>query len=119
MAKITFIGEGGAIGAGKAVKDGTAELGVVVGTDDSANLGVAIGNVEAGESFAVGEQIGVAMLGEEVPCLAGGTVTKGMKCKSNASGTFEDVGAGSNPSVLALENAVSGEVFRGLVIANG
>ncbi len=119
MAVKTFLVETAAIKAGYAIKNGAAEKGVVIGSDDSANLGVAKGNVAAEESFAVGEQIDVALIGEEVLCIAGGAITKGLKCKSDANGKFADVGAGTNPTVLALEAAAADETFVAVVIAQG
>jgi len=119
MSVKTFIVETASIKAGYAIKNGSAEKGVVAGTADSVNLGISKGNVASEESFAVGDQIDVALIGEVCLAVAGGTVTKGLKLMSDANGKMVDGSGGTNPFAVALENAVAGETLHVVITATG
>lgn len=102
---------GGTIVKGHAVKIGSARDTVVecTGLTDKA-IGVA--QVAASS----GGLVEVAMPGGGCKALAGGTISAGMLCGSHTDGSIKKMAtAGDRVLLVALEDAVSGDMFGGIV----
>lgn len=110
----TGVVETAAIKAGYCVKKGSAEKGVVIATANADCLGVSKGNVNQEESFAVGEHLSFAMIGEVTLAVLGTTVTAGQFVGADSAGKIAVMGVSTQAKRvgIALANGYPGEAVE-------
>jgi len=117
---VTGIVETATVKAGYCVKKGTAEKGVVIAGAGEKCVGVTKGNVQAEESYAVGEQVGVNVSGFGIG-IAGSTILSLQDLKADSAGKLVPITDGGTSIsavqrvAVSLENALAGQSFRLMV----